>query len=87
MKRGSHLSYPLSLRERLKKVVKRKERQGSYSLFFMEPGGHYWEIESYENRAKSRDVAFPWTQPLVSDEFSARGYTPQAFTHSTSRER
>lgn len=70
----------------LKKVVKRKERQGSYSLFFMEPGGNYWEIESYENRAKSglpRDVAFPWKQPFVSDEFSARGYTPQAFTHGT----
>lgn len=34
------------------KVVKRKERDGSYSMFFVEPGGNYWEIESYENRHK-----------------------------------
>src|SRR5262245_8720101 len=27
----------------LKKVVKRKERDGSYSMFFVEPGGNYWE--------------------------------------------
>jgi hypothetical protein len=38
----------------LKKVVKRKERAGSYSMFFVEPGGNYWEIESYEKSAESR---------------------------------
>ena len=37
----------------LTKVVKRKERAGSYSMFFVEPGGNYWEIESYENRHKA----------------------------------
>lgn len=81
-------AYLLAEKEKLglKKVVKRKERKGSYSLFFMEPGGNYWEIESYEIRAKSglpKDVAFPWQKPFVSDDFSARGYTPQAFTHGT----
>jgi hypothetical protein len=46
--------YLLAEKEKLglKKVVKRKERDGSYSMFFVEPGGNYWEIESYENRHK-----------------------------------
>ena len=70
----------------LKKVVKRKERAGSYSLFFVEPGGNYWEIESYENRAKAglpEHVAYPWKTPLTAEQFPGRGYIPQALTHGT----
>ena len=71
---------------RLKRVVRRREREGSYSVFFMEPGGNYWEIESYENRHKAglpRDLSYPWTKPLTEEQFPGRGYIPQAFTHGT----
>jgi catechol 2,3-dioxygenase-like lactoylglutathione lyase family enzyme len=70
----------------LKKVVKRKERAGSYSMFFVEPGGNYWEIESYENRHKAglpEHIAFPWKTKLTEAEFPGRGYVPQAMTHGT----
>ena len=80
--------YLLANKERLnlKKVVKRKERAGSYSLFFVEPGGNYWEIESYENRAKAglpEHVAYPWKVSLREEQFPGRGYIPQAMTHGT----
>jgi hypothetical protein len=70
----------------LKKVVMRREREGSYSCFFLEPGGNYWEIESYENRHKAGlpyDVSYPWREPLTEAQFPGRGYIPQAFTHGT----
>jgi catechol 2,3-dioxygenase-like lactoylglutathione lyase family enzyme len=70
----------------LKKVVMRNERVGSYSVFFVEPGGNYWEIESYEHRHQAglpHDVSYPWNKPLSNDKFSGRGYIPQAFTHGT----
>ena len=70
----------------LKKVVKRKERDGSYSMFFVEPGGNYWEIESYENRHKAglpENVAYPWKEKLTERDFPGRGYIPQAMTHGT----
>jgi hypothetical protein len=71
---------------RLKKVVMRRERAGSYSCFFMEPGGNYWEIESYEDRHKAGlpyDVSYPWKTALTDAQFPGRGYIPQAFTHGT----
>jgi len=70
----------------LKKVVMRNERAGSYSVYFVEPGGNYWEIESYEHRYQAGlpyDVAYPWKKPLTEEEFPGRGYIPQAFTHGT----
>jgi catechol 2,3-dioxygenase-like lactoylglutathione lyase family enzyme len=70
----------------LKKVVKRKERDGSYSMFFVEPGGNYWEIESYENRHKAglpASIAYPWKSTLTEAQFPGRGYVPQAMTHGT----
>jgi catechol 2,3-dioxygenase-like lactoylglutathione lyase family enzyme len=73
-------------RLRLKKVVKRRERDGSYSMFFVEPGGNYWEIESYENRHKAglpEHIAYPWKTKLTENEFPGRGYIPQAMTHGT----
>ena len=71
---------------RLKKVVMRNERSGSYSVFFVEPGGNYWEIESYQHRREAglpHDVSFPWEKPLTEEQFSGKGYIPQAFTHGT----
>lgn len=70
----------------LKKVVKRRERAGSYSLFFVEPGGNYWEIESYENRHKAglpEHVAYPWQTKLDEERLPGCGYIPQAMTHGT----
>jgi len=70
----------------LTKVVKRKERAGSYSMFFVEPGGNYWEIESYENRYKAGlpyEVAFPWKTVLTEERLPGCGYIPQAMTHGT----
>ena len=80
--------YLLANKEKLglKKVVKRKERDGSYSMFFVEPGGNYWEIESYENRHKAglpEHIAYPWKTKLTEDQFPGRGYIPQAMTHGT----
>lgn len=70
----------------LSKVVKRKERAGSYSMFFVEPGGNYWEIESYENRHKAGlpyEIAFPWKTVLTEERLAGCGYVPQAMTHGT----
>lgn len=70
----------------LKKIVMRNERSGSYSVFFVEPGGNYWEIESYQHRHEAGlpyDVAYPWSKRLSGEQFPGRGYIPQAFTHGT----
>lgn len=70
----------------LRKVVMRNERAGSYSVFFVEPGGNYWEIESYEHRHQAGlpyDVSYPWKRELTPEEFPGRGYLPHAFTHGT----
>jgi catechol 2,3-dioxygenase-like lactoylglutathione lyase family enzyme len=70
----------------LKKVVKRKERDGSYSMFFVDPSGNYWEIESYENRHKAglpETVAYPWKTKLAEERLPGCGYIPQALTHGT----
>lgn len=80
--------YLLANKEKLglKKVVKRKERDGSYSMFFVEPGGNYWEIESYENRHKAglpEHIAYPWKTKLTKEKLPGCGYIPQAMTHGT----
>lgn len=80
--------YLLANKEKLglKKVVKRKERDGSYSMFFVEPGGNYWEIESYENRHKAGlpgPIAYPWKTKLTDERLPGCGYIPQAMTHGT----
>lgn len=70
----------------LKKVVKRRERDGSYSMFFVDPGGNYWEIESYENRRKAglpEAIAYPWKTKLTEERLPGCGYIPQALTHGT----
>jgi catechol 2,3-dioxygenase-like lactoylglutathione lyase family enzyme len=80
--------YLLANKEKLglKKVVKRKERDGSYSMFLVEPGGNYWEIESYENRHKAglpEHIAYPWKTRLTEERLPGCGYIPQALTHGT----
>jgi hypothetical protein len=80
--------YLLSNKDRLglKKVVKRRERDGSYSMFLVDPGGNYWEIESYENRHKAglpETVAYPWQTKLAAERLPGCGYIPQALTHGT----
>jgi catechol 2,3-dioxygenase-like lactoylglutathione lyase family enzyme len=80
--------YLLANKDRLglKKVVKRKERDGSYSMFLVDPGGNYWEIESYENRHKAglpENVAYPWNTKLAEERLPGCGYIPQALTHGT----
>jgi catechol 2,3-dioxygenase-like lactoylglutathione lyase family enzyme len=80
--------YLLANKEKLglKKVVKRKERAGSYSMFLVEPGGNYWEIESYENRHKAglpAPIAYPWKTKLTEERLPGCGYIPQAMTHGT----
>ena len=70
----------------LKKVIMRNERAGSYSVFFVEPGGNYWEIESYEHRHQAGlpyDVSYPWQTELSEAQFPGRGYLPHGFTHGT----
>ncbi len=70
----------------LKKVVKRRERAGSCSMFLVEPGGNYWEIESYENRHKAglpAPIAYPWASELTEERLPGSGYIPQAMTHGT----
>ncbi|MGZ8443878.1 MAG: VOC family protein [Candidatus Binatia bacterium] len=70
----------------LKKVVMRTERAGSYSVFLAEPGGNYWEIESYEHRPQaglSYNVSDPWQTELSEKAFPGRGYIPHGFTHGT----
>jgi catechol 2,3-dioxygenase-like lactoylglutathione lyase family enzyme len=55
-------------------------------MFFVEPGGNYWEIESYENRHKAGlpfEVAFPWKNKLSEERLPGCGYIPQAMTHGT----
>ena len=68
------------------KVIKPRENHNAYSVHFYEPGGNYWEIESYENAVEigMGETTNPhWTSALPAEKFSGRGYVPQALTHGT----
>ena len=69
------------------KIIPPETRRIAHSVHFVEPGGNYWEIESYEGGAKkhglSSDIASPWRAALVDSRFSERGYTPQCLSHGT----
>ena len=68
------------------KIIKPRGNHNAYSVHFYEPGGNYWEIESYEHAVETgmRKTTNPhWTQPLPTGKFSAKGYVPQALTHGT----
>ena len=68
------------------KIIKPRENHNAYSVHFYEPGGNYWEIESYENAVETgmgKTTNPHWTNPLPVGNFSAKGYVPQALTHGT----
>src|SRR5262244_990277 len=68
------------------KIIKPRTNHNAYSVHFYEPGGNYWEIESYEHAVEMRmgKTTNPhWTQPLPTEKFSGKGYVPQALTHGT----
>ena len=68
------------------KIIKPRENHNAYSVHFYEPGGNYWEIESYENAVETgmgKTTNPHWTNPLPAGKFSAKGYVPQALTHGT----
>ena len=67
-------------------IMKPRHYHLAYSVHFFEPGGNWWEIESYENAVKKglgANVSVPWKTPLPPEKFPGRGYIPQALTHGT----
>jgi catechol 2,3-dioxygenase-like lactoylglutathione lyase family enzyme len=68
------------------KVIKPRENHNAYSVHFYEPGGNYWEIESYEHAVEhgmGKTTNPHWTKPLPKAAFAGKGYVPQALTHGT----
>jgi catechol 2,3-dioxygenase-like lactoylglutathione lyase family enzyme len=69
------------------KIIPPETRRIAYSVHFVEPGGNYWEIESYEGGAKkhglSNEIAYPWRSVLLDSRFPDRGYVPQCLSHGT----
>jgi catechol-2,3-dioxygenase len=69
------------------KMIPPETRRIAHSVHFVEPGGNYWEIESYEGGAKKRglsdEIAYPWRSTLVDSRFPDRGYVPQYLSHGT----
>ena len=69
------------------KIIPPETRRIAHSVHFVEPGGNYWEIESYEGGAKqhglSDEIAYPWRSALSDSRFPDRGYVPQCLSHGT----
>lgn len=68
------------------KVDKLRDNHNAHSVHFVEPGGNWWEIESYEAAVEAGlgKTADPhWIKPLTEERFPGRGYIPQAITHGT----
>jgi catechol 2,3-dioxygenase-like lactoylglutathione lyase family enzyme len=68
------------------KVIKPRENHNAYSVHFYEPGGNYWEIESYEHAVEhgmGKTTNPHWSRSIAEAEFPGRGYIPQALTHGT----
>jgi catechol 2,3-dioxygenase-like lactoylglutathione lyase family enzyme len=69
------------------KIIPPETRRIARSVHFVEPGGNYWEIESYEGGAKkhglSNEIAYPWRSALLDSRFPDRGYVPQCLSHGT----
>ncbi len=68
------------------KIIRPKEHHNAFSVHFYEPGGNFWEIESYENAFKAgmeRTAAPHWKNSLPESKFPGKGYVPQALTHGT----
>jgi len=68
------------------KIIKPRGNHNAYSVHFYEPGGNYWEIESYEHAVETgmgKTTNPHWAHPLPTEKFSGKGYVPQALTHGT----
>jgi catechol 2,3-dioxygenase-like lactoylglutathione lyase family enzyme len=68
------------------KVDKLRDNHNAHSVHFVEPGGNWWEIESYEKAVEAglgKTAAPHWTTLLTEEKFPGRGYIPQALTHGT----
>jgi catechol 2,3-dioxygenase-like lactoylglutathione lyase family enzyme len=68
------------------KIIKPRENHNAYSVHFYEPGGNYWEIESYEHAVEhgmGKTTNPHWSTLLSADKFNGKGYVPQALTHGT----
>jgi len=68
------------------KVDRVRDNHHAHSVHFTEPGGNWWEIESYEKAVDSglgKTAAPHWRTLLTEESSPARGYIPQAFTHGT----
>ena len=67
-------------------IMKPRNHHLARSVHFFEPGGNWWEIESYEFAVKAglgANVLPHWQRPLPAEKFPGRGYVPQALTHGT----
>lgn len=67
-------------------MIKPRENHNAYSVHFYEPGGNYWEVESYEHAVEhgmGKTTNPHWTKPLPTEKFAGKGYVPQALTHGT----
>ncbi len=68
------------------KIIQPKENHNAYSVHFFEPGGNFWEIESYEKAQEAgmgKTTSPHWQTPISEETFPGRGYIPQALTHGT----
>ena len=55
------------------KIIKPRENHNAYSVHFYEPGGNYWEIESYEHAVEhgmGQTTNPHWTKTISELEFS-----------------
>ena len=67
-------------------IMKPRNHHLARSVHFFEPGGNWWEIESYELAVKAglgANVLPHWQTALPEERFPGRGYIPQALTHGT----
>lgn len=67
-------------------IMKPRNHHLARSVHFFEPGGNWWEIESYELAVKAglgANVLPHWQSSLPEEKFPGRGYIPQALTHGT----
>jgi catechol 2,3-dioxygenase-like lactoylglutathione lyase family enzyme len=67
-------------------IMKPRNYHMARSVHFLEPGGNWWEIESYELAVKAglgANVLPHWKSLLPEEKFPGRGYVPQALSHGT----
>jgi catechol 2,3-dioxygenase-like lactoylglutathione lyase family enzyme len=67
-------------------IMKPRNYHLARSVHFFEPGGNWWEIESYELAVKAglgANVLPHWQTLLPEEKFPGRGYIPQALSHGT----